>query len=214
MNVVPEGGSLLYHDLTMITDGHTTIEHSLPVANIYQDVIGLWSQTKVALHADAHRRLRRVVGRVLLVRARQRVGARRGCSRSRRATSSMRARAGGSRRPATTTSITSASRGTSKRLADAGVVDQHGRARPAAGTRRALGDLDAGAGRHDADGRARDRDDQCRPIPRPRPRARVARARQARRPRRPRPQPAREHPQHRLGVDGDGERPPLRRGDA
>jgi imidazolonepropionase-like amidohydrolase/Tol biopolymer transport system component len=48
MNVVPEGGSLLYHDLTMITDGHTTIEHSLPVANVYQDVIGLWAKTNVA----------------------------------------------------------------------------------------------------------------------------------------------------------------------
>jgi imidazolonepropionase-like amidohydrolase/Tol biopolymer transport system component len=47
MMVVPEGGSLLYHDLTMITDGHTTIEHSLPVARIYQDVIDLWTGTKV-----------------------------------------------------------------------------------------------------------------------------------------------------------------------
>ena len=48
MNVVPEGGSLLYHDLTMIIDGHTTIEHSLPVATIYEDIIQLWSHTKVA----------------------------------------------------------------------------------------------------------------------------------------------------------------------
>jgi imidazolonepropionase-like amidohydrolase/Tol biopolymer transport system component len=47
MLVVPEGGSLLYHDLTMITDGHTTIEHSLPVAKIYKDVIDLWAGTKV-----------------------------------------------------------------------------------------------------------------------------------------------------------------------
>jgi imidazolonepropionase-like amidohydrolase/Tol biopolymer transport system component len=47
MNVVPEGGSLFYHDLTMITDGHTTIEHSLPVAGIYKDVVDLWSRTKV-----------------------------------------------------------------------------------------------------------------------------------------------------------------------
>ena len=48
MNVVPEGGSLLYHDLTMVTDGHTTIEHSLPVAQVYRDIIELWSKTKVA----------------------------------------------------------------------------------------------------------------------------------------------------------------------
>ena len=32
MEVVPEGGSFFYHDLTMILDGHTTVEHNLPVA--------------------------------------------------------------------------------------------------------------------------------------------------------------------------------------
>ncbi len=47
MTVVPEGGSLLYHDLSMIIDGHTTIEHSLPMANVYQDVVGLWARSKV-----------------------------------------------------------------------------------------------------------------------------------------------------------------------
>jgi imidazolonepropionase-like amidohydrolase len=47
MEVVPEGGSLFYHDLTMIVDGHTTIEHSLPVARIYKDVIDLWAGTRV-----------------------------------------------------------------------------------------------------------------------------------------------------------------------
>ena len=30
MEVVPEGGSLFMHNMTMIADGHTTIEHSLP----------------------------------------------------------------------------------------------------------------------------------------------------------------------------------------
>jgi imidazolonepropionase-like amidohydrolase len=30
INVVPEGGSLFQHNMTMIADGHTTIEHSLP----------------------------------------------------------------------------------------------------------------------------------------------------------------------------------------
>ena len=45
--VVPEGGSLLYQNLTMITDGHTGIEHSLPVPKLYRDVVTLFSKTKV-----------------------------------------------------------------------------------------------------------------------------------------------------------------------
>ena len=47
MMVVPEGGSLFQHNMTMIIDGHTGVEHSLPVANVYEDVTQLWSQTKV-----------------------------------------------------------------------------------------------------------------------------------------------------------------------
>ncbi|WP_223176449.1 amidohydrolase family protein [Sphingomonas lutea] len=42
MDVVPEGGSLFMPNMTMIADGHTTIEHSLPVANIYDDVLQFW----------------------------------------------------------------------------------------------------------------------------------------------------------------------------
>ena len=45
--VVPEGGSLLYQNLTQITDGHTGIEHSLPVPKLYRDVVTLFSKTKV-----------------------------------------------------------------------------------------------------------------------------------------------------------------------
>jgi len=45
--VIPEGGSLFQHNMNMIIDGHTGIEHSVPVANIYDDVKQLWSQTKV-----------------------------------------------------------------------------------------------------------------------------------------------------------------------
>jgi imidazolonepropionase-like amidohydrolase/Tol biopolymer transport system component len=48
MLVVPEGGSLLQHNLTMIVDGHTTLEHSIPVANVYDDVKQLWSQSNMA----------------------------------------------------------------------------------------------------------------------------------------------------------------------
>ena len=47
MMVVPEGGSLLQHNLTMIADGHTGIEHSLPAANIYSDIKQFWGQTDV-----------------------------------------------------------------------------------------------------------------------------------------------------------------------
>ncbi len=42
MMVVPEGGSLLQHNLSMVVDGHTGIEHSLPVEHIYSDVVQLW----------------------------------------------------------------------------------------------------------------------------------------------------------------------------
>lgn len=46
--VVPEGGSLFQHNMSMIVDGHTTIEHSIPLANLYDDVHQLWRQTGVA----------------------------------------------------------------------------------------------------------------------------------------------------------------------
>ena len=45
--VVPEGGSLLQHNLTMVVDGHTGIEHSLPPERVYQDVAQLWGATLV-----------------------------------------------------------------------------------------------------------------------------------------------------------------------
>ena len=46
--VVPEGGSLFTHNMTMIIDGHTGIEHSIPMAAIYDDVKQLWSATDTA----------------------------------------------------------------------------------------------------------------------------------------------------------------------
>lgn len=48
MTVVPEGGSLFQHNMSMIVDGHTTIEHSVPVAEMYDDVKQLWRQTGTA----------------------------------------------------------------------------------------------------------------------------------------------------------------------
>jgi len=44
--VVPEGGSTFQHNMTQIVDGHTGIEHNIPVAPLYNDVVGLWSRTK------------------------------------------------------------------------------------------------------------------------------------------------------------------------
>lgn len=48
MMVMPEGGSTFQHNLTMIVDGHTGIEHSIPVSKIYDDVKQLWSQSETA----------------------------------------------------------------------------------------------------------------------------------------------------------------------
>ena len=48
MMVVPEGGSVLSHNLTMILDGHTTIEHALPVAPLYEDFLQLFAASKTA----------------------------------------------------------------------------------------------------------------------------------------------------------------------
>ena len=47
MMVVPEGGSLFQTNMTMVIDGHTGVEHALPIANVYDDVKQLWSQTQV-----------------------------------------------------------------------------------------------------------------------------------------------------------------------
>ncbi len=44
--VYPEGGSFFYHNLTMILDGHTGVEHNLPVAPLYDDVIKLWAASE------------------------------------------------------------------------------------------------------------------------------------------------------------------------
>jgi len=42
MMVVPEGGSLFEHNMTEVVDGHTGIEHSIPVAQVYRDVLQFW----------------------------------------------------------------------------------------------------------------------------------------------------------------------------
>ncbi len=45
INVVPEGGSTFYHNLTMVIDGHTGVEHNIPVAPVYKDVLEIWGKS-------------------------------------------------------------------------------------------------------------------------------------------------------------------------
>jgi len=47
MMVVPEGGSMFQLNMSMVVDGHTGIEHALPIAEVYDDVRQLWTQTQV-----------------------------------------------------------------------------------------------------------------------------------------------------------------------
>ncbi len=47
MMVVPEGGSLFQMNMSMVVDGHTGVEHAIPVPIAYDDVKQLWAQTGV-----------------------------------------------------------------------------------------------------------------------------------------------------------------------
>jgi imidazolonepropionase-like amidohydrolase/Tol biopolymer transport system component len=48
MNNVPEGGSLYYMNATHVQDGHTTVEHNLPVPNLYNDIVQVFAKSGVA----------------------------------------------------------------------------------------------------------------------------------------------------------------------
>jgi Tol biopolymer transport system component/imidazolonepropionase-like amidohydrolase len=48
MMVVPEGGGDLEMDMTMVLDGHTTVEHALPVTPLYRDVAVLFGRSGTA----------------------------------------------------------------------------------------------------------------------------------------------------------------------
>ncbi len=43
--VVPEGGAKFQHNMSEIVDGHTGIEHALPIMRGYEDLKQLWSQS-------------------------------------------------------------------------------------------------------------------------------------------------------------------------
>lgn len=46
IEVVPEGGSTFFHNMSMILDGHTGIEHNIPIATLHDDVVKLWAASK------------------------------------------------------------------------------------------------------------------------------------------------------------------------
>ena len=45
MMVVPEGGSTFFWNLSMILDGHTGVEHNIPISPLYKDVITLTARS-------------------------------------------------------------------------------------------------------------------------------------------------------------------------
>lgn len=47
MEVVPEGGSLYTQDVSLIQDGNSTVEHNVPLEHFYNDLVQLWTQTRV-----------------------------------------------------------------------------------------------------------------------------------------------------------------------
>ena len=47
VNVVPEGGSTFTHNMSMILDGHTGIEHNVPIYPLYNDVLTVWGASDV-----------------------------------------------------------------------------------------------------------------------------------------------------------------------
>ena len=49
MMVVPEGGSTFFWNMTQVLDGHTGIEHNMPVAPLYNDVIQVIVKSKTGL---------------------------------------------------------------------------------------------------------------------------------------------------------------------
>ena len=46
MMVVPEGGSNYANNMTMVLDGHTSVEHNIPVAPMYDDALTLFAASK------------------------------------------------------------------------------------------------------------------------------------------------------------------------
>ena len=68
MEVVPEGGSTFFTNMNMILDGHTGIEHCIPVWPVYKDVKSLWNDSKSGLYPYPYCELWHPIWRKLLVR--------------------------------------------------------------------------------------------------------------------------------------------------
>lgn len=45
--VYPEGGSTFYHNMSMVLDGHTGVEHNIPIFPAYDDVLSVWGASGV-----------------------------------------------------------------------------------------------------------------------------------------------------------------------
>ncbi|MDX3102044.1 hypothetical protein [Nonomuraea angiospora] len=48
VNIVVEGETHFYNNISMILDGHTNLEHNLPVATLYDDVVRLMALSCVS----------------------------------------------------------------------------------------------------------------------------------------------------------------------
>ena len=145
--VVPEGGSLLYMNETMILDGHTGVEHSLPVPKLYKDVVTLFAKSKTGYTPTLIVGYGGLFGRELLVSAHERVGERAApgihAARDRRCAVAAPADGAGRRlQPRAHCQGSEADPGC-RRFRPAR------RARAAPGPGRALGAVDAAAGRDD-----------------------------------------------------------------
>ncbi|HZH91476.1 MAG TPA: amidohydrolase family protein [Pyrinomonadaceae bacterium] len=46
MMVLPEGGSTYFYNMTHILDGHTGIEHAIPIAPLYKDAVTLFAKSR------------------------------------------------------------------------------------------------------------------------------------------------------------------------
>ena len=79
-------------NITEAIDGYSGHEHTLPTFPLQDDVIKFFAPERHRVHADDHRRLRRTVGRELLVRARGRARRREAASLHCRLGDSMRRR--------------------------------------------------------------------------------------------------------------------------
>ncbi len=49
MMVVPEGGSTFFWNMTMVLDGNTGVEHNIPIAPVYNDVVNVIAKSKSGL---------------------------------------------------------------------------------------------------------------------------------------------------------------------